>query len=134
LILYPPAPEVELTYNDITKIINPALVSIMNGQRMGGTFFMAPNANNSDGVLNLCFTQQGTRRALLKAMGYYIKGTQHTLPNTTTAQSAAFTLKAISGSLAVHADGETICEEGRYIEITCLPHAIKIICEKKNSA
>ena len=131
LILYPPAPEVEITYNDISMQINPALVSIMNGQRMGGTFFMAPNASNSDGVLNLCFTQQGSRRELLKTMMHYVKGTQQTLPNTTTAQSSVFTLKALSGSLAVHADGETICEAGKDIEVSCLPHAIRIICDKK---
>jgi len=53
LIIYPPAPDIELTYNDITTNISPALVSIMNGIRMGGTFIMAPKANNSDGVLNL---------------------------------------------------------------------------------
>lgn len=127
LILYPPAPDVELTYNDITTLVSPALVSIMNGKRMGGTFFMAPNANNNDGVLNLCMTKQGSRRELLKTMLHYVKGTQHTLDNTTVAQSAAFTLKAVSGSLAVHADGETICEAGKHLEISCLPNALEII-------
>jgi diacylglycerol kinase (ATP) len=132
LILYPPAPNIELTYNDITTNISPALVSIMNGKRMGGTFFMAPNANNSDGVLNLCFTKQGSRRELLKTMMYYIKGTQHTLENTTVAQSAAFSMKALNGSLAVHADGETICESGKYLDISCLPHALNIIKKSAN--
>lgn len=127
LILYPPAPDIELTYNDITSQVSPALVSIMNGKRMGGTFFMAPNANNNDGVLNMCLTKQGNRRELLKTMMHYIKGTQHKLENTTTAQSAAFTLKALNGSFAVHADGETICEAGRYLEINCIPNALEII-------
>ena len=127
LILYPPAPDIELTYNDITSQVSPALVSIMNGKRMGGTFFMAPYANNNDGILNMCLTKQGSRRELLKTMMHYIKGTQHNLENTTTAQSAAFTMKALNGSLAVHADGETICEAGKYLEINCIPNALEII-------
>jgi len=127
LILYPPAPDIDLTYNEITTQVSPALVSIMNGKRMGGTFFMAPNANNNDGVLNMCLTKQGSRRELLKTMMHYVKGTQHTLDNTTTAQSKAFTMKAIRGSLAVHADGETICEAGKQLEINCFSNALKII-------
>jgi len=127
LIIYPPAPEVELKYDDTTLNVNPALVSIMNGNRMGGTFFMSPEANNCDGIFNLCMTRQGKRRELLKAMMHYLKGTQSTLESTTTLQSADFSLKALHGELAVHADGETICEAGTEISVKCIPSALKII-------
>ncbi|HPR18879.1 MAG TPA: YegS/Rv2252/BmrU family lipid kinase, partial [Candidatus Cloacimonadota bacterium] len=128
IILYPPAPTIDLTFDDSCKQVKPAIISIMNGNRMGGIFFMSPEANNNDGILNLCTTQQGTRRALLKTMVHYIKGSQSILDNTTTLQSPAFTLKATEGVLVVHADGETICEAGTELEITCLPAALKIIC------
>lgn len=131
LIIYPPAPTIELSFDDLIQNVTPAMISIMNGRRMGGAFFMAPNARNNDGILNLCYTLQGKRGELLKSMIYYMKGTQHTLPNTTTAQSSAYTLQAVNGSMAVHADGETICKEGKYLEINCLHHAIQIICRKK---
>jgi len=127
LIIYPPAPEVELKYDDTILEINPALVSIMNGNRMGGTFFMSPEANNCDGIFNLCMTEQGKRRKLLKAMMHYMKGTQSTLSDTTTLQSPEFHLKALHGELAVHADGETICEAGNEIHVKCIPSALKII-------
>jgi diacylglycerol kinase family enzyme len=127
LIMYPAAPDLELTYNDITYDVSPALISIMNGKRMGGTFFMAPNASNNDGVLNLCLTTQGSRRELLRTMLHYMKGTQHNLENTTTAQSSYFRISAVNGSMAVHADGETICEKGKDLEISCLPHALGIV-------
>ncbi|MDP8204298.1 MAG: diacylglycerol kinase family lipid kinase [Candidatus Tenebribacter mawsonii] len=127
LIIYPPAPEVELKYDDSSLIVNPALVSIMNGNRMGGTFFMSPEANNCDGIFNLCMTKQGKRKALLKAMMHYMKGTQSTLADTTTLQSSDFHLRALHGELAVHADGETICEAGVEIHVECIPSALKII-------
>ena len=47
-----------------------------NGKRMGGAFFMAPDGDMSDGLLNLALTQQGTRISLLKAMMLYMKGEQ----------------------------------------------------------
>jgi len=60
LITYPAAPEIEMEINGEKGVYTPALVSIMNGRRMGGTFFMAPDGKNNDGLLNLCMTQQGT--------------------------------------------------------------------------
>lgn len=130
LIKYPLAPEIELKFDDTKMQITPALVSIMNGNRMGGTFLMSPEANNNDGILNLCLTKQGSRRELLKTMLHYTKGTQQSLKNTTTLQSPSFSLQAQSGHLAVHADGETICEAGSAIEVKCIPSAINIICKK----
>jgi len=127
LITYPAAPEIEMEINGEKGVYTPALVSIMNGRRMGGTFFMAPNANNNDGLLNLCMTQQGTRRKLLHTMLHYTKGTQAQLDNTKTALISSITLKAIKGVMAVHADGETICVNGKELEISCIPNALKII-------
>ena len=127
LITYPAAPEVEMEINGEKGVYNPALVSIMNGRRMGGAFFMAPDGKNDDGLLNLCMTQQGTRRKLLQTMLHYTKGTQATLENTKTALISSITLEAIKGTMAVHADGETICESGKLLEINCIPNALNII-------
>ncbi len=127
LITYPAAPEIEMEINGQKGVYTPALVSIMNGSRMGGTFFMAPDGKNNDGLLNLCMTQQGTRRKLLQTMFHYTKGTQDTLDNTKTALISSITLKAINGEMAVHADGETICEKGKILEISCIPNALNII-------
>ncbi|MEA2097328.1 MAG: YegS/Rv2252/BmrU family lipid kinase [Candidatus Cloacimonadota bacterium] len=127
IITYPAAPEIEMYINGKKGIYTPALVSIMNGRRMGGTFFMAPNGKNNDGLLNLCMTQQGTRRKLLQTMFHYTKGTQGKLDNTKTALISSITLKALKGEMAVHADGETICEKGKLLEISCIPNALNII-------
>ncbi|MDP8267613.1 MAG: YegS/Rv2252/BmrU family lipid kinase [Candidatus Tenebribacter davisii] len=127
LITYPAAPEIEMEINGEKNIYTPALVSIMNGRRMGGTFFMAPDGKNNDGLLNLCMTKQGTRRKLLKTMFHYTKGTQNQLENTKTALISSITLTALKGEMAVHADGETICEKGKLLEISCIPNAIHII-------
>ncbi len=127
LITYPAAPEIEMEINGEKEVYTPALVSIMNGRRMGGTFFMAPDGKNNDGLLNLCMTQQGTRRKLLQTMFHYTKGTQDQLDNTRTALISSITLTAVKGEMAVHADGETICEKGKLLKISCIPDALNII-------
>ncbi|MGB6607890.1 MAG: diacylglycerol kinase family protein, partial [Atribacterota bacterium] len=76
LVMLPKAPTIEISYKDRKQILTPALISIMNGKRMGGAFFMAPDGDMSDGLLNLALTQQGTRISLLKAMMLYMKGEQ----------------------------------------------------------
>jgi hypothetical protein len=38
-------------------------------------------------------------------------------------------IEAITGSLPVHADGETICKAGRNLEVEILKQKLEIICE-----
>ncbi len=131
LFLYPKAPSLTITH-DAGKLENtPALVSIMNGKRMGGAFYMAPDGDPTDGLFNLCMTRQGTRRRLLKDMLHYTKGTQASLDDTTTLQSSSFIITALKGAMAVHADGETICIAGKHLELNCHHHAIQLIIGKE---
>lgn len=127
LIKYPSAPEVEVTYDKESIKISPALVCVMNGRRLGGTFFMAPKGEMNDGMFDLCMTKQGRRGELLSAMIAYTKGIQGERNDTFTGKAKSIKVKALSGSLAVHADGETICEAGKELEITNHKHVLRII-------
>lgn len=127
LIKYPPAPELEISYNGKIHLSQPALVSIMNGQRMGGSFFMAPNGRMDDGLFDICMTEQGPRRQLLGAMLAYTKGKQSEREDTLTDRSGHVLINVLKGTIAVHADGETICEAGKHLEIINHKHALNII-------
>ncbi len=130
LIIYPKAPALEITYDQGMKKIEPALVSIMNGKRMGGAFYMAPDGDPSDGLFNLCMTRQGKRMHLLKDMMHYTKGTQASLEDTETLQSSSYHIKAVAGGMAVHADGETICISGTELMVSCHHEAIRLLSRK----
>jgi hypothetical protein len=56
-----------------------------------------------------------------------MKGAQAADPAVSTVQSTKVTVKALQGSLPVHADGVTICEEGQEISIEILPQELEII-------
>jgi diacylglycerol kinase family enzyme len=98
---------------------------------MGGAFFMAPDGDMSDGLLNLTITHQGTRISLLKAMMLYMKGKQSGHRGTFTDKAEEFTLKTLSGSMTAHADGETICVAGTMLKVQIIPSALQIITRKK---
>jgi 1-acyl-sn-glycerol-3-phosphate acyltransferase len=56
LIRYEPSPVLELRYDTKTDTLPAAIVSVMNGRRMGGSFFMGPQAILNDGLLDICQT------------------------------------------------------------------------------
>lgn len=127
LIKYPPAPELEISYNGKKHITKPALVFIMNGKRMGGSFFMAPKGRMDDGLFDICMTEQGPRKRLLSAMMAYTKSKQSEREDTRTESTGHILIRALKGTIAVHADGETICKAGTQLEIINHKHALNII-------
>jgi diacylglycerol kinase (ATP) len=111
------------------KINQPCLmVSIMNGRRMGGTFFMAPQGKADDGVLDLIIVGQLSRMGILMMIPRFMKGTQAGRPGIQTYQTDKLVVKALKGSIPAHADGETLCTEGEQLSIELLPRQIQLIC------
>lgn len=128
-ILYPVAPEVRISWEDSSMSLASHQISIMNGKRMGGTFFMAPWAENHDGRLELCMAGRMNRREMIDLMIRYTRGSQVGHPKITTASAASFRIEAPNGGLVVHADGETVCIDGRALDVQCIPGALEIICD-----
>jgi len=109
----------------------PALmVSVMNGQRMGGGFIMAPNGQPDDGYFDLCIAPQVSRLRIFAMVPHFMKGTQATQHPISTGRTGRVTLAAINGSLPAHADGETICTEGYRLEMQVLPAQIDVITRR----
>jgi YegS/Rv2252/BmrU family lipid kinase len=125
---YPPAPYVRLAYDGGVIEQKSHQVSIMNGKRMGGTFFMAPEADNHDGLLDLCMAGELTRRDMVGLMLAYTKGTQASNPKIRTVRSSRYEISAPKGGLVAHADGETICRNGSFLLIECLPSPVFMLC------
>ncbi|MDR1786915.1 MAG: diacylglycerol kinase family lipid kinase [Treponema sp.] len=122
------SPILEIHYGDKQVTLPAIIVSIMNGRRMGGSFFMGPSAELDDGLFDLCLLRHPhSRRRLLYLVLQYFKGTQVTKEEATVGRAAEFHLKALEGGMAAHCDGETVCYEGKDLTITCVPHALRLI-------
>jgi len=105
------------------------IVSLMNGKRMGGAFMFAPDSAPDDGLLNLCIAKQVSRLGVLGLFPKVMSGTQQDHPAIKMPTGKNIKIEAITGSLPVHADGETICKQGKSLEITVLKQKLEIICE-----
>ena len=129
-IIYPKAPLVRLGLDrDPKRLVEQKShqISIMNGKRMGGTFFMAPQARNYDGFFDLCMAECLSRGEMVDLIGRYTKGSQALNPKIKIDKAARFDIEAPEGGLVVHADGETICTDGNSLVVECLPAKLRII-------
>lgn len=127
VFIYYKSPTVEIAYNDVSYTQPSLMISIMNGQRMGGGFYMAPQGDNSDGHFDLCIAAEASRTRIFGLVPYFLKGTQASQPEITNGRTNKVTVRAIKGTLPVHCDGETLCESGQELSAEIIPAAIEII-------
>lgn len=134
IFLYYRAPLVRIEYAGET-ITQPALmVSVMNGRRMGGGFMMAPQARTDDGLFDLCIARQVSRARIFALIPRFMQGSQASHPAITTARAKTVKVTAVEGVLPAHADGETLCTEGKELSLELLPAQIEMICEPQEAA
>ena len=130
IFVYYKAPTVKLIYDDKTMDLSPLMLSIMNGRRMGGGFFFAPNGDPGDGTFDLCIARSASQLRVFGLIPYFMKGTQATQKEVTMAQARKVKVTAVKGTLPVHCDGETVCFEGKELTIDLLPGQIEFITQK----
>ncbi len=127
IFLYHTAPTYEIIMEGETITQPSLLVSIMNGRRMGGLFMMAPNSDPEDGLFNLCLASSVPQIKILGVAAKFIKGNQEGHPAIQMRQSKKVVVKALTGSIPAHADGETICYAGSELTIELIPQALEVI-------
>ncbi len=126
-LLYFNAPELKMITPEGEYMGRYLMVSIMNGIRMGGGFYMAPESSPDDGKFDLCVVQQVRRREWLPLVSKFTKGTQKGDPAVTFIRTNHLEIHALQGSIPAHADGETICEKGDSIRIELHPRKLDMI-------
>ena len=131
IFLYSKAPVYEIAL-DGNKPFQRAflMVSVMNGKRMGGSFYMAPNGKPDDGIFNLCLADQVPQLKILPLAAKFLKGTQQDHPAVKMMQARKITIRAIQGTIPAHADGETICTAGQALNIDIFPEALEVVSKK----
>ena len=128
IVRYDPSPVMHIRYDNKEMTLPAAIVSIVNGRRMGGSFYMGPNALLDDGLFDICCVRRPpTRLKLIKIVLHYPKGTQGQCEGVYMDRAASFHLKALEGGMAAHCDGETVCYDGSELEISCIPGALRLI-------
>ncbi len=134
IFLYYRAPLVKIEYNEEAITQLSLMVSIMNGRRMGGAFMMAPHSQIDDGFFDICIANQTSRARIFALIPQFMKGTQASQPEIKTARTKRIVVTALEGVLPAHADGETLCTDGKCLAVELLPRQVEIICQAAETA
>lgn len=129
IFLYYRAPLVKIEYNEEAITQLSLMVSIMNGRRMGGAFMMAPHSEIDDGFFDICIASQTSRARIFALIPQFMKGTQASQPEIKMARTKRISVTALEGVLPAHADGETLCTDGKCLTVELLPRQLEIICQ-----
>jgi YegS/Rv2252/BmrU family lipid kinase len=127
VFLYFKAPEIKFSLDGDSFIERSLMTSIMNGRRLGGGFMTAPDGDPGDGWFDLCIVSEATRMRLFQLIPHFLKGTQATQPEIKMMRARQVKIEALDGTLPVHVDGETLCYEGKSLEIELIPQALEFI-------
>jgi diacylglycerol kinase family enzyme len=103
------------------------MATVCNGQREGGGFFVAPDAQNDDGMLDLCLADNMPRLQILGMIPHFMKGTHVDKPSVTMLRSRRITITS-QDPLIAHADGEMLCTHAHRIECEVIPRRMRVVC------
>lgn len=127
IFLYSKAPVYEVVLDSGTLNQPFLMISVMNGRRMGGTFYMAPNSNPSDDTFDLCLAGHVPQIKILALAAKFLNGTQEGHPAVSMVRSKKISVRAIEGTIPAHADGETICTAGKALDIELIPASLDVV-------
>ena len=130
IFLYYKGPLTRIVYDDKELTQHCLMVSIMNGQRLGGGFWTAPEAQLGDGLFDLCIAEEVTRRRIFSLIPYFLKGTQGTQKEITMGQASRISITAVDVLLA-QTDGEILCVDGNQLEIEMFSKQLEVVCLPK---
>ncbi len=128
VFLYYKAPLTKIEYDGQTITQPSLMVSIMNGQRLGGGFFTAPEGKPDDGLFDLCIAHEVSRLRIFGLIPHFLRGTQASQEPIRMEQAHKVIVTAVEGVLPAHTDGETLCTAGERLEVELFPGQIEMIC------
>ncbi len=134
IILNYHAPHVEILLDGQVLSLPALMVSIMNGRRQGGAFHMSPQAQNDDGLFDLCIAEDVSRLRILTLIPHFLRGTQYGQKEIRFLQTNRLEVTAVQGTLPTHCDGEIISTEGTRLVLKLHPRQINVIGPRPEQA
>jgi diacylglycerol kinase family enzyme len=127
LAFYYDAPRITLCVDGEERIQPSLMISVMNGRRMGGGFYMTPSSEMDDGLLDLCVAGKVSRPKMIRFVPRFMRGTHTTDPDITMSQGRKVTVVSES-PWAAQLDGEIYGVGASRYEVELLPQRLRLIC------
>lgn len=101
------------------------LVTAGNGKSSGGRFYLTPDADIRDGLLDVCLIRNASVPRILAMLPRAFWGGHTTCPEVTMSREHELHITSESG-LSIHADGEILSMNARDIQIQIDPGALEV--------
>ncbi|NTU68164.1 MAG: YegS/Rv2252/BmrU family lipid kinase [Chlorobiaceae bacterium] len=102
--------------------------SVSNGAVEGGKFRIAPHADLSDGLLDVCILKAIPKWRFPGYVLKYLKGTQIDEPDVLYCKASSLRVFMPEGD-AMHMDGEVFRHVSGEMGISAVPHAVEMLCD-----
>jgi diacylglycerol kinase (ATP) len=96
------------------------------GQREGGGFYVAPDAENDDGLFDVLLADNLPRLQILGMLPHIMKGTHQGKRGVTMLRSRQIAITS-PDPLIAHADGEMLCTDAHRIECQVAAQRVRVI-------
>lgn len=106
-------------------------IACMNHRFEGGGFMFCPNADDMDGILDLCAAGDLPKLLILFALPTAFKGRHYRFKGITPYRAKELTIETAS-PMWVHTDGEVVRRSDK-ITVSCNPHAVSFIRPESES-
>lgn len=119
------SPLFKVCSREISRESRQLLVAVGNGRCAGGGFYLTPEADPSDGELDVCLIDHVSIFTILRLMPRVMKGKHTGHPSVTLSRTREITLES-STPFFVHADGEIVGRRVNRVEIGILPQHLSV--------
>jgi diacylglycerol kinase (ATP) len=97
------------------------------GVSAGGGFYLTPDADPADGLLDVCLIRKVGLVRFLRYVPRVLKGTHGALREVAMFRTPSLTIRSPEAPLLLHLDGELRAPEGREIEVTLVPQRLRVL-------
>jgi YegS/Rv2252/BmrU family lipid kinase len=129
IAFYYQLPHMKISFDDLEVEQDVLMMSIGLGPRIGGGFYMTPDARHNDNLLDSCTVNPVGRLTMLWMLPKVMKGSHTTSHHVTMRRSQIIDLES-DISLPIHVDGEIFAyhQDGvKQVKITTLPSALSLM-------
>jgi YegS/Rv2252/BmrU family lipid kinase len=120
------SPKVEIIYNGKKLHKKAFMITIGNGTRQGGGFYITPDAKIDDGLLDICIIDNLSKMQVFQHLPKTLDGSHTGLKEVTMDKTDKIIIES-EDNLPVHCDGEILGMNLHKIEIEVIPKILKVI-------
>ncbi len=124
---YKPVP-LHMQYNGQTHTDDFFMITVGNGQSLGGGFFLTPEAKLDDGLFDICTIRNMPTVSILRNLLKVYQGTHTEDPRVDIVRSDRLQVQT-EQSFAVHLDGELLSLNLKELNVEIVPGAIDVVCD-----